>query len=460
MASPWMPDDQQVWPPGPWRPGAVPLVAPQSTGANSPFATPQSMAQAAPQVNLSMLSNPEMASPTKIGSEFNSSRSMTSNRKSQAMRGTLYSPEEMALRTKAAMGITPGRAIDDKGMLRFQEVPHMGPDGRPQLDIDGTSMMDHNPIYDPSRDVADPNHPVQQQLMGLEHMRQLIGQQAKYANPQMDLSPLAALADAWGGGHLAQSYHKPRDYQDTSEKIIGYMDEMQKRRADISTAVRGELAQQKSGTLMDLLYQQMLDKGSVGLKVPDPNKGRGNPVSNVDKFARYAEGRVKKLRDGIRESEKAMQLLNSGTGVGDNAFMGSFTKSTGISPISDTDLKLMGQGNPALIERLKNAYSKAVEGKYSEENRKEYQILLDHMHTLQKDNMTNEQADLRSQGTLWALPQASVDRLILGAPAPAPTGGAGTQKKISTKTEGDKEPSWMDFVKANRAAKAAEKAKQ
>ncbi len=104
----------------------------------------------------------------------------------------------------------------------------------------------------PDTGEANQDDPITQQRQGVDRLQQLLAMsnEANRGRANLDLSPVAALADSWNAHsanptNLAASTTKP---EDMNGKFMAYADEIQKRRADIQKSIMENRKSLKAGT--------------------------------------------------------------------------------------------------------------------------------------------------------------------------------------------------------------------
>lgn len=204
------------------------------------------------------------------------SQDQNQNRWQRTMQSkVLPSYDDLHAQMLMAQGVRPGVKLDEQGQEMYEQATNnLGqpifalPSGGTTLEqLPGvTPVYDKNhPIFDFSRNVTDPEHPVQQQKRGIDKLENFLRMQADVLGnrgiaSQLDLSPLAALADYENAKqglstNLSKSYTPPPGPEMMRDKLFAYQNQIQKDRADLQKAITANLKtqNQSGGTFSDLL---------------------------------------------------------------------------------------------------------------------------------------------------------------------------------------------------------------
>ena len=206
----------------------------------------------------------------------------TSKYQRNTQRKTLPSYDELHAQMLMAQGIKPGVKLNEQGQEMYEQATNnLGqpiyalPSGETSFEnLPGaTPLYDKSlPIFDFSRNVADPLHPVQQQMRGIDQMENLLAMQAgalgnRGVASAIDLSPIAALADYENqkqglNTNLAKSYTPPPSPELMQEKLFARQQQIQKDRADLQKAIAQNVGLQNrsGGTLADLLAMTQMNQ--------------------------------------------------------------------------------------------------------------------------------------------------------------------------------------------------------
>lgn len=148
----------------------------------------------------------------------------------------------------------------------------------------------------------------QEQKAGLDQIRDLILSRAGSTQPQVDLSPLMALTDAWTGSKFSGSYKKPADQSAFLTEQLG---KLQTGRKDMAKGITDFIRASRAGVETDKLLQTL---GVVNLAQANDPKPKVNPIS-FQNSARVAEKDVitasRKVRDKAEEFQKTYQGLDT-----------------------------------------------------------------------------------------------------------------------------------------------------
>jgi hypothetical protein len=141
----------------------------------------------------------------------------------------------------------------------------------------------------------------QNEKRGLNQIEDLLMSKAGAMEPQIDLTPLMALSDAWTGSKFAGSYKKPADQSNFLTEQLG---KLQTGRKDMAKGITDFIKASKSGVETEKLLQSL---GVMGLAQAVDPKPKFNPVTaqnadraaseNVIKAATKLQGDAGKARD-------------------------------------------------------------------------------------------------------------------------------------------------------------------
>jgi hypothetical protein len=111
---------------------------------------------------------------------------------------------------------------------------------------------------------------------------------------------------------------------------------------------------------------------------PRGGRGSGDDIKWRDKIFQNIKNdkEIIKASDQMHGVDMARQLLASGKSVGDEAFKTAFRRAMGDDRISNVDIANTN-GDKAAADRLFQMFGTVTEGKFIEENRKQYLQVLD-----------------------------------------------------------------------------------
>lgn len=227
-----------------------------------------------------------LSMPSVVNLKGNKSQNQdTTKYQRNTQKRVLPSFDELHAQMLMAQGIRPGVKLGDNGQEQYEQATNnLGqpiyslPSGQTSFEnLPGsTPLYDKTqPIFDFSRNVADPQHPVQQQMRGIDQMQNLLAMQGDIVGKRgvagsLDLSPLAALADYENqkqglNTNLAKSYTPPAPPEMVQEKLFAHQQQIQKDRADLQKAISANLKTQNTsgGTLADLLAMTQMNQQNM-----------------------------------------------------------------------------------------------------------------------------------------------------------------------------------------------------
>lgn len=76
------------------------------------------------------------------------------------------------------------------------------------------------------------------------------------SNRQLDLTPLLALADAWGGTHLAQAYKKPLSPEERQEHVLKLEDKVADNKKELVNSQAKEIQSERQQDLFNAMMRQ------------------------------------------------------------------------------------------------------------------------------------------------------------------------------------------------------------
>lgn len=192
---------------------------------------------------------------------------------------------------------------------------------------------------------------------------------------QTDISPLLALADSETGSNLLRGYQRPEAAPSRLAQAVKYAQGLQDdRRALMQSMTQGIQSQAKGGTMMDV-FKLMLERGG-GQKYQDHSMkaGSGGPrgMGEDQKLIKLKELFDKETRGvagKIHDANNLFLALQDGSWVGQAQFAPLIARISGAQPLSNFDIQRIK--DPALIESIRNAWSKITAGKWAPKSRAE-----------------------------------------------------------------------------------------
>ena len=205
--------------------------------------------------------------------------------------------------------------------------------------------------------------------------------QKRYAGipQQLDLSPLAALTDAWSGSKFAQTYKAPESQQEKIKAESAFQELQRKGRGDI----------------VDALSKQLFNKGYLDQLRMNATQGRSDRAYDLktreDLFKAFEGNKtVVASKEALAGVGNARALLNAGTPVSDEAFKTALARASGEKgPLSDYDVKKYA-GSPAAAAAYNRMWAKYTTGRLTDADRKDFGIVIDTMERRQRGLLENE----------------------------------------------------------------------
>lgn len=266
----------------------------------------------------------------------------------------------------------PGRTPND--MAPEMPVPQELQQIPSQSNFESPETIDN---YDQIRQMQAENQKrlqpyLDKQEAGLGDMERMVAQY-KATPKEMDISPLAALVDTMTGSKLAQTITKPKESNlDKAQNIAALTDLLQKE--------RGALTAAQAKALSDIGI-----RGLEGAKRDERAKTSRELKSNSGLFSAFnGDLEVKKIKEGNLAAQEALQILSSGSKIGDSGVKIKIARALGAAPISDTDLALLA-GDPSIVARMDRLRVRLSEGTLTEADRADATLLINKMAEFSND---------------------------------------------------------------------------
>lgn len=209
---------------------------------------------------------------------------------------------------------------------------------------------------------------IQEQTDQLQALRSLAGKTAELMPNNLDLTPLANLAE-YETGHRPQ-YTPPATPQAQRAQLMAYADELQKRQGDISKQSLEMLKAQKAGTQMDQYLQALKESQGAGIQPVRPNNFA---ATNARGFL----GEINK-RMSPADTERATELANIVKAINSNdpaeqrGVPIMLTKfAVGSARMAMQEVQQEG-GDPSAIQSLLARAERLGSGQMTKKNQDEY----------------------------------------------------------------------------------------
>ena len=385
------------------------------------------------------------------------------NSKRAVTRSTYRSPKEEELLQKIHSGINPGVLKNELGEEQYTQEYVTDASGNPVFDelTQKPRTRRGDPIYDPSLDTVNPEHPAQVEKAGIAEMQQMLRDRMENTPTQANLSPLAALADYLApGGKALAGYGAFRQgaptYGQQADTFLKDQDTLQKRQVDLRKGIQQAIKDSKSGTTLEQLA--LLTGLKTGLTEKDP---AGNKPIAPASAARIYTDWAEKTRKDISTVEKAASDFNIGIGLLDEnnglaagAIPRNLAKLMGAYPISDKDAASLS-GNQSLVSRLEQLAGTIKSGTFTPENLREFRTVYLKMAQNARDSRDRILEDRRHQGMQMSskgwLDQDLVDSTIDSI-------GSRTAGSFNTSTKSEPEKRAAAQAKLNKPVSSKPKA--
>lgn len=209
----------------------------------------------------------------------------------------------------------------------------------------------------------------QKQQMALD--RKFAGDVAMAHQPQLDVTPLMSLTDAWTGSHFAKDYHAPNN--DMGAKLLldfgaKQAKELEDRNKLILTAAQN----MKSGTAQQQQTEALKKTLTAGTNPYKPPGGSQNqPLNDATKYQRAFQG-MQTFKDAqglISSANEVKAALANPNWLTDSMVQANILKAMKLFPVSDRDAKqVTGSGDIAnKVDQLVNKYERGE--KFTEADR-------------------------------------------------------------------------------------------
>lgn len=368
-------------------------AAPMQTQNVSPMAIGEGAqpmsAQAAPNLAQSM-----GISPDSKGFREQEENKLTDSAKHSVTRQFEKTPYDSRLALENAQGLVPPPLKDANGNIVYE--------------TDATGIPTDRPVYDLDHPVVDPNNPVVQQKATLADLAQQAAMRLKYANNNVDLSPLMAFADAEGGknSHLAASY-KPQLYSDAANAAQAQMDKIAEQKNAISKEVLQNMKAQQGGTLNDLLAQSLMQGNQAGIGM-----GRQfNPVTAVNAFMTQTRLESKPLLENDKQLQDVLTATNSGNPAEQKGVPLQIARLIeGARPAMAA--AAMESGDPSLEQKIEARANQLINGRLTPENVAQYTQFIRDMQKINDTAKNSAMGRWRTSGHEMNLSDEAINGMI------------------------------------------------
>lgn len=193
-----------------------------------------------------------------------------------------------------------------------------------------------------------------------EEMVRLFKERELKRAPELDLSSVAMLADAWGGTNLAKAYKAPEKSEDRLMKIAALEQAIQKQ--------GGNLADQFNDLVKASNANQAQSSRMAGTQSRFETAKAGD---NREKARSRFGQEIKKDVERLSAVAASKSLLSGPGGIADNVVKRQMAKLAGeVGAMTDADIRDFG-GNRGMLQRLEQYVQTADTGSLTPENKKE-----------------------------------------------------------------------------------------
>jgi hypothetical protein len=237
----------------------------------------------APALNPYTLPNRGQVQPGTQNGIIRDERDLAQDSKTATNMNTYLDPNDYRHLLRAGMGYIPGYKTDENGKILRQQVVAKNSKGEPVFDKKGNPVyIDGAPIYDESKDSIDPSNPYQQAKDDLDFERAMVKNKLTNFKPQLDLTPLANLAQYLTG--TRPQYSAPNNQ--TLDKAFDQASAITKSRSQLYKDAVDAVKSMKSGSQMDVINQLLTEKAinqSGGARPINPNSQMNSEMNAIEK---------------------------------------------------------------------------------------------------------------------------------------------------------------------------------
>jgi hypothetical protein len=152
-------------------------------------------------------------------------------------------------------------------------------------------------------------------------MQDLLAMEAQSQKPQLDLTPLMALADHVNkGGDMAKTYKAPKN--DSFSKVLAYGDKIQDNQRDIAKTLIDAVKSTKSGQVQQQLLDQITSKYINSFQDPNATQRAGTKpraprllTDNAIKVIGHGQSALDQVNSLISSVEAKPELMGTGKGA-------------------------------------------------------------------------------------------------------------------------------------------------
>jgi hypothetical protein len=227
------------------------------------------------------------------------------------------------------------------------------------------------------------------QERGIDNLQEMLRARLALAKPQLDLTPLMSLTDAWTGSKMAGNYKAPKN--DDADTILAAQAKLQDDRRDLFKSLLGTISAQKGG---GVYIDQAGLKSTAGSKAsasdPDAKASKGpDPTSVKLRLMGAWRQDSKDAKDAYVAAQQAVNTLFSGSKVGLEAFKNFMARASGEKgPLSVDDVHRF-VGSQALLDRIDRSWEKWTTGQMTDSDQEDMKTLANAYVTFQKGRLDN-----------------------------------------------------------------------
>ncbi len=234
----------------------------------------------------------------------------------------------------------------------------------------------------------------QEQKKGIDNMKQLMAMSAE-AQPDVFSGPIAGLLQTeFGRNTGAMQAARGMTPEQQREKILSYAGKIQDDQKDLSKGVFDAIGKQKGGYINESISQdantQQILKAMSDAKAEDPRKldkaPRGpNPMQMQLNVFREFQKFAGEDRKALQSAQNAINMLNSGSSIGDEAVQVLLARAAGEVGNLAADEQTRYAGSKAWGARVNQAITKINSGRLTDVNRADLMLLAQTFERYRKD---------------------------------------------------------------------------
>lgn len=300
---------------------------------------------------------------------------------------------------------------------------------------------------------------IQEQRRGISHLEDMLNMSGMGGGDPVSGPLMGLLKSEFGRDTSAYKAGAGPTPTDVSASLLGGSEKLQTARNNLSQRIGDLLGKQRSGSLVDKVYQETQDNKlskifeSLGLNANDPKSGKGDNthIANYHRWNQLALQTMKKDDDQVQSLNKLATEIQSGNPI--DAARISIIRATIDAGGRPNIAEVRTETNKGIVDRAENAWSFLTTGDMSEKNRgllvQSIQAIADYQQEVRAANVQRldemgKHYELTDQERGATLPPTYLNRYPVteGKPAnkvqtktydgtgPLPANATPTQKKL------------------------------